>query len=134
MCGEFAPQRFLFSEYGIEDPAESSVQKTTYCRLKDAIAAYRNISRLSAANPGEGHDQVLTGIIVQFDLTCTNKMWVEMERYHFIDFVSSQSTMHRAAKMDFAKTFCPYVTAPDDDRVQQAQGCIPGRPVCGELS
>ena len=74
---------------------------------KDLKRAYS----LGSTGTGEGHDNFLNGIIVQFDLTCTNKMWVEMERYHFIDFVSSQSTMHRAAKMDFAKTFCPYVTA-----------------------
>lgn len=71
----------------------------------------KGIDALARSEQGSGHDNFLNGIIVQFDLTCTNKMWVEMERYHFIDFVSSQSTMHRAAKMDFAKTFCPYVTA-----------------------
>lgn len=71
----------------------------------------KGIDALFRANIGEGHDQALTGIIVQFDLTCSNKMWVEMERYHFIDFISSQSTMHRAAKMDFAQCFNSYVTA-----------------------
>jgi hypothetical protein len=70
----------------------------------------KGIDALFRANIGEGHDQALTGIIVQFDLTCSNKMWVEMERYHFINFVSSQSTMHRAARMDYGKAFNPYVT------------------------
>lgn len=69
------------------------------------------IETLAKADPGSGHDNFLNGIIVQFDLTCSNKMWVEMERYHFIDFVSSQSTMHRAARMDFALQFNEYVTA-----------------------
>lgn len=68
------------------------------------------IENLARAAPGTGHDNFLNGIIVQFDLTCTNKMWVEMERYHFIDFVSSQSTMHRAAKMDLSKCFNEWVT------------------------
>ena len=58
------------------------------------------IENLARAAPGTGHDNFLNGIIVQFDLTCTNKMWVEMERYHFIDFVSSQSTMHRITRFD----------------------------------
>ena len=71
----------------------------------------KGIDSLARSEQGSGHDNFLNGIIVQFDLTCTNKMWVEMERYHFIDFVSSQSTMHRAAKMDFAKCFNSYVTA-----------------------
>lgn len=69
------------------------------------------IDTLGLAEIGLGHDNFLNGIIVQFDLTCTNKMWVEMERYHFIDFVSSQSTMHRIAKLDFTKCFNGYVTA-----------------------
>ena len=37
---------------------------------------------------GGGHNQFLSGIRVSFDLTCTNKMWVEMERYRFVTFVS----------------------------------------------
>lgn len=70
----------------------------------------KGINLLATAEIGSGHDNFLNGIIVQFDLTCSNKMWVEMERYHFIDFVSSQSTMHRAAKMDYGNTFNSYVT------------------------
>lgn len=68
------------------------------------------IDRLGLAEIGSGHDNFLNGIIVQFDLTCTNKMWVELQRYHFIDFVSSQSTMHRAAKMNLSECFNEYVS------------------------
>ena len=71
----------------------------------------KGIDTLAKAEPGSGHDNFHNGIIVQFDLRCSNKMWVEVERYHFIDFVSSQSTMHRAARMDFAEQFNSYVTA-----------------------
>ena len=42
----------------------------------------------------------LGGVVVQFDLTFTVKAWTEAERYHFLDFVSSQSTMHRIARFD----------------------------------
>lgn len=69
------------------------------------------IKALAQSPLGEGHDNWLNGVVVQFDLTCSNKMWVEMQRYHFIDFVSSQSTMHRAAKMNLDKCFNEYVTA-----------------------
>ena len=58
---------------------------------------------------GGGHNQFLSGIGVSFDLTCTNKMWVEMERYRFVTFVSSQSTMHRIAKFDLSKAYNKYV-------------------------
>lgn len=67
------------------------------------------VKKLAQAEKGEGHDQWLTGVIVQFDLTFSNKAWVECERYHFIDFVSSQSTMHRITKFDIDKAYNEYV-------------------------
>lgn len=54
---------------------------------------------LGRTGMGEGHDNFLSGIVVNFDLTITNKMWVEAERYHFFQIVSSQSTMHRISKI-----------------------------------
>lgn len=68
------------------------------------------IKALGNSKKGEGHDNFLNGIIVQFDLTFTIKAWTEEERYHFIDFVSSQSTMHRIAKFDIEKQVIGYVT------------------------
>lgn len=58
---------------------------------------------------GEGHDNALKGIIVQFDLTFSNKAWVEAERYHFLDFISSQSTMHKLNKFKIADQCNTYV-------------------------
>lgn len=55
---------------------------------------------LGHAPIGSGHDNFLKGIVVQFDLTASEKMWPELQRYHFIDFVSSMSTMHRLHVMD----------------------------------
>ncbi|MCL2368215.1 MAG: hypothetical protein FWC72_04390, partial [Oscillospiraceae bacterium] len=46
---------------------------------------------------GGGHEQFLSGITVTFDMTLTNKAWVEAERYRFLTFISSMSTMHRVA-------------------------------------
>lgn len=69
--------------------------------------------RLSVATLVEGgnqaHDQFLTGIRVNFDLTFTNKAWVEAERYRFLEFVSSQSTMHRITKFDIRNQYNEYV-------------------------
>lgn len=59
--------------------------------LKRAIA-------LGTTRAGEGHDQLLTGCIVQFDMYAPLYMWKEIQRYHFLDFISSQSTMHRLVK------------------------------------
>ena len=61
----------------------------------------KGIESLATSEKGEGHDNWLNGVVVQFDLTFTIKAWVEAERYHFLDFVSSQSTMHRIARFDF---------------------------------
>lgn len=69
----------------------------------------KGIKSLAQSAHGEGHDQWLTGVIVQFDLTFSNKGWVEAERYHFLDFVSSQSTMHRITKFDLDKAYNEYV-------------------------
>lgn len=69
--------------------------------------------KLAQSPKGEAHDQFLTGIRVNFDLTFTNKAWVELERYRFIEFVSSQSTMHRIAKFDLRQQYNEYV----DERI-----------------
>lgn len=57
-------------------------------------------SKLASTRSGEGHDNFLNGIIVQFDLYAPLYMWKQIQRYHFMDFVSSQSTMHRLTKFD----------------------------------
>ena len=71
------------------------------------------IINLANTPKGEGHDQFLTGIRIAFDLTCSNKMWVEAERYRFLEFVSSQSTMHRISKFDLSEQYNEYV----DERI-----------------
>ncbi len=67
------------------------------------------IRALAKSPKGEGHDNWLNGIRIAFDLTFTNKAWTEMQRYHFIDFVSSQSTMHRITKFDLGRQYNEYV-------------------------
>lgn len=65
--------------------------------------------KLGQAKSGSGHDNFLKGIVVQFDLKATVKLWTEMERYHFIEFVSSQSSMHRIAEFDLDEQYINYV-------------------------
>lgn len=69
----------------------------------------RGLNLTKASNGNGAHAQWLTGVRVSFDLTCSNKMWVEAERYRFLEFVSSQSTMHRIAKFDIAPQCNKYV-------------------------
>lgn len=65
----------------------------------------KGILALAGCEKGTGHDNWLNGVIVQFDLTYTVKAWTEAERYHFLDFVSSQSTMHRIAQFDLDQQY-----------------------------
>ena len=65
-------------------------------------------SRFNAA-----HAQFLTGIVVNFDLTFSNKAWIEAERYRFLNFVSSQSTMHCITKFSLRAQCNEYV----DERI-----------------
>lgn len=71
----------------------------------------KRAEKLSIASISDNgaHGQFLTGIRVAFDLTFSNKAWVEAERYRFLEFVSSQSTMHRITKFDLDKQYNEYV-------------------------
>ena len=69
----------------------------------------KGIKALAQSNAGEGHDQWLSSVIVQFHLTCSVKMWTEFQRYHFFDFCSSQSTMHRIARFDLDEQYDNHV-------------------------
>ncbi|MCR5795419.1 MAG: hypothetical protein K6G61_08795 [Solobacterium sp.] len=94
--------------YGLEE----SVRGSKYPMAVDLTTVSSEVTertvKLATARQGSGHDNFLNGIIVQFDLTFTNKAWVEAERYHFLDFVSSQSTMHRITKFDLDKAYIEY--------------------------
>ena len=79
----------------------------------------KTVIALGNSGNGEGHDNFLNGIRVAFDLTFSNKGWVELERYHFFDFVSSQSTMHKITKLDIKKQCNQYVWDSTIEKLQQ---------------
>lgn len=62
-------------------------------------------TKLGSCRSGEGHDNYLKGIVVEFDVTAPLYWWKQAQRYHWFDFVSSQSTMHCLLKFD-ASTQC----------------------------
>ena len=101
--------------YGLEESVAASgyPMSTEIMNLVDLKKAgeksHNRADKLAATPIGSGHDQFLTSIIVQFDLTFPLKAWVELQRYHFIDFCSSMSTMHRISKMDLNKSCNQYV-------------------------
>lgn len=95
--------------YGLEESIKASKYPMSVDieLLSDSITP--TVLNLGNAERGSGHDNFLKGIVVQFDLKMTPKMSVEMERYHFIDFVSSQSTMHKIVKFDLDRAYIEYV-------------------------
>lgn len=71
---------------------------------------YKRAIHLGNAAPGAGHDCFLKGIQLQFDLQVPEYIWRQLDRYHFIDYVSSQSKMHRILKLDLDEMCNIYVT------------------------
>ena len=111
----------------IGDLDEPSQSLTYYCLYRDdkdsqdktIQNAAARAERLGKSPLGSGHDNYLNGCVAQFDLTFTVKAWTEAERYHFFDFVSSQSTMHRLQKMDVSKSCIEYVDGRVTDVVEE---------------
>ena len=106
---------------------ENAIKASKYPMSSDIKNLNNDITNtvelLGKAAPGTGHDNFLQGILVSFDLTCSNKMWVEFERYHFADIVSSQSTMHRIAKLVNTNDYYnEYVTQNTIDEVNRLVG------------
>lgn len=94
--------------YGLDE----SIRRAKYPMAVDTsvltMELTKGIRSLAQSATGEGHDQWETGIIVQFDLRYTVKAWTEAERYTFLDFISSQSTMHRIAKFNLDEQYIQY--------------------------
>ncbi len=61
--------------------------------------------KLGTTKQGAGHDNFLKGILVQLDVTAPLYWWKQAQRYHWFDFISSQSTMHCLLKFDI-RTQC----------------------------
>ncbi len=95
--------------FGLEDSVRASKYPMSVDITTLDSTVTPTVKALGKSEKGTGHDQFLTGIVVQFDLSFTSKAWVEAERYHFLDFVSSQSTMHRIMKFDLDDSYIEYV-------------------------
>ena len=65
----------------------------------------RRLNNIVKKTGNGAHNQFMTGIRVNFDLRFSNKAWVEAERYRFLEFVSSQSTMHRITKFNVREQY-----------------------------
>ena len=100
--------------YGLEESIVASgypMQIETF-NMDEIDLIDKDIKRakhLGNAVPGSGHDCFLKGIIVQFDLQVPEYIWRQLDRYHFIDYISSQSKMHRITKINLDSVCNRYV-------------------------
>lgn len=116
-------------------PTEQEFQEATEIIRAARLAGNYNNPHIKRAiklanTQGGGHDQFLTGIVVNFDLTLSNKAWVEAERYTFLNFISSMSSMHRAAMFKIRDCCNPYVSEAEiteAERLQSIYNSIDGQ-------
>lgn len=104
--------------------------------LKESIIACRNAMRLDMpeyteaefakglcravklVKAGSGHANFRTGIRVSFDLKYTQYITKQFQRYHWFDYVSSSSLMHRITQMNFNECCNKYVLPQVKDMMQ----------------
>ena len=90
--------------YGIDE----SVKASGYPMMKDDLSHDR-ARRLGKADVGSGHNCYLKGITVQTNVTASQAFWLQFQRYHFADIVSSESKMHKIMEMDIGEQCNQYV-------------------------
>jgi hypothetical protein len=80
------------------------------CHIEDYIMdeSKKRADSLSGCKAGSGHDNFLKGIIVQFDLKYPQYLTPQLQRYNWIDIVSSQSKMHTLTKQLMDTNNCNY--------------------------
>lgn len=66
--------------------------------------------KLAKAGGGSGHSNFRKGIRVSFDIKYPSYFTPELQRYNFMDIVTSSSKMHRLVQMDMDACFNKYVT------------------------
>ena len=90
--------------YGLEFAVKASgnPMRTVLNREENTEKDYLRAVKLGATRGGEGHDNYLKGIVVEFDITAPLYWWKQAQRYHFFEYVSSQSTMHCLLKFDIS--------------------------------
>ena len=104
--------------YGLEEAIRSAKYPKAVDLNRLTADLTPGIKACLSCQTGQGHDNALKGIIVQFDLTFSQNAWEQLQRYHFIDFVSSQSKMHKITKFTLRQQCNRYVDSRIIDIVQ----------------
>lgn len=110
-----------YKEHEVKYQAQSVANDIGYSQHFETVndnRHYKRALKLSKAPLNSGHVSFAKGIVVNMDITFTNKAWIEFQRYHFADIITGMSTMHRISKFDLESnnTFNEYV---DDTIIHQ---------------
>jgi len=82
---------------------------------------YKRMVKLGNTPIGSGHSNAIKGIIVQFDLKYPNYFTPQLQRYKFLDIISSSSKMHLIQEMNMRECFNEYVTPRTKDYMVDLQ-------------
>lgn len=89
--------------------------------ITDENRHYTRALKLLKAPLNSGHCSFAKGIVVNMDITFTNKAWIEFQRYHFADIITGMSTMHRISKFDLEAAFNDYTDSVIIERLKELQ-------------
>lgn len=89
--------------------------------ITDENRHYTRALKLLKAPLNSGHCSFAKGIVVNMDITFTNKAWIEFQRYHFADIITGMSTMHRISKFDLEAAFNEYTDSVIIERLKELQ-------------
>ena len=97
-----------YNESWAKEQAEVIRAEQFYGSLED-VGHYKRALKLTKAPLNSGHVSWAKGVVVNMDITFTNKAWIELQRYHFIDIITGMSCMHRISKFNLDDAFNEYV-------------------------
>lgn len=114
----------MIEEYEIAKVREALAQIEYFETIDNDISLDPSTKRVFnlMKNPlNSGHCSFAKGIVVNMDLTFTNKAWIEFQRYHFADIVTGMSTMHRISKFNLENAFNEFTDPQVIERLQELQ-------------
>ena len=110
------PETLVASGYAMiegysEEAVKGEVAQILLDHMDDNLTEnrhYKRAMKLTKAPLNSGHVSWAIGVVVSMDITFTNKAWIELQRYLFIDIITSMSTMHRISKFELEEAFNEY--------------------------
>ena len=110
------PETLVASGYAMikgysEEAVKGEVAQILLDHMDDNLTEnrhYKRAMKLTKAPLNSGHVSWAKGVVVSMDITFTNKAWIELQRYHFIDIITGMSTMHRISKFELEEAFNEY--------------------------